>query len=40
MKLLYSQFGISENVMNGTADEEEMAIYYDRVLNPIMASIS
>ena len=40
MKLLYSQFGISENVMNGTADEEEMAIYYDRVVNPIMASIS
>ena len=37
MKLLYSQFGISEKVMTGEATEEEMMVYYDRVVNPIMA---
>lgn len=40
MKLLYSQLGISENVMNGTATEEEMITYYDRTINPIMAAIT
>ena len=40
MKLLYSQFGISEKVMTGEATEEEMMVYYDRVVNPIMAAIT
>ena len=40
MKLLYSQFGISENVFNGTATEEEMLNYYDRIINAIMAAIT
>ena len=39
MKLLYSQLGMSENVMNGTANEEEMMLYYDRTINPIIAAI-
>ena len=40
MKLLYQQFGISERVMSGEASEEEMMVYYDRVVNPILASIT
>lgn len=40
MKLLYSQFGISEKVMTGDASEDEMMLYYDRVVNPIMAAIT
>ena len=40
MKLLYSQLGMSENVMNGTANEEEMMLYYDRTINPIVAAIT
>lgn len=40
MKLLYSQLGISENVFNGTANEEELLNYYDRTINPINSALA
>ena len=33
---LYGQMGVSENVLNGTASEEEMLNYYNRTLDPIL----
>lgn len=39
-KLLYSQLGMSEEVMNGTANEEQMNLYYARTIEPIMAAIA
>lgn len=35
-KLLYSQLGLTEDVMNGTADEEAMLNYYNRTVEPIL----
>ena len=32
--------GVSENVLNGTANEEEMLNYYNRTLEPILSSIT
>jgi hypothetical protein len=37
--LLYSQLGITEEVMNGTADEKTMINYYSRTIEPILDSI-
>ena len=37
---LYGQMGVSENVLNGTANEEEMLNYYNRTLEPILSSIT
>ena len=37
--MLYSQLGITENVFNGTANEEEMLNYYNRSIEPILSSI-
>lgn len=37
--MLYSQLGITEEVMNGTADEKTMTNYYDRSIEPIIAAI-
>lgn len=38
-KLLYSQLGITEEVMNGTADEKTMLNYNNRTLSPILTSV-
>lgn len=38
-KMLYSQLGITEEVMNGTADEATMINYYNRSIKPILAAI-
>lgn len=38
-KMLYSQLGITEEVMNGTADEKVMLNYYNRTIEPIVAAI-
>ena len=38
--LLYSQLGLTEGVMNGTASEEEMRNYMDRVIEPVCDAIS
>lgn len=38
-KMLYDQLGITEEVMNGTADEAAMINYYNRSIEPIIRSI-
>lgn len=37
--MLYSQLGITTEIMNGTADEKVMANYYSRTIEPIMSAI-
>lgn len=37
--LLYSQLGISETILNGTADEQTMLNYYNTTIEPILAAI-
>lgn len=39
-KLLYGQLGITETVMDGTADEKTMLNYYNRTIEPICSAIS
>lgn len=36
---LYSQLGITKNVLEGTASDEEMTNYYDRTIEPIVSAI-
>ena len=36
--LLYGQLGITDTVMNGTADEPTMLNYYNRTIEPILAA--
>lgn len=38
-ELLYSQLGITEEVMNGTADEPTMINYYNRSIEPILTAL-
>lgn len=38
-KLLYSQLGLTEDVMNGTADEKAMINYFNRTIEPIVDAI-
>ena len=38
-RMLYSQLGITEGVMDGTADEETMLNYYSRTVEPIISAI-
>jgi hypothetical protein len=37
--LLYNQLGLTEEVMNGTADEAAMINYFNRTINPIVQAI-
>ena len=37
--LAYSQLGITQEVMNGTADEAAMTNYYSRMIEPIVSAI-
>lgn len=37
--LLYSQLGISETILNGTADEQTMLNYYNTTIEPILSAI-
>lgn len=37
---LYGQMGVSENILNGTAEEKEMLNYYNRTLEPILSAIT
>jgi hypothetical protein len=39
-RMLYSQLGISEAILNGTADEKELLNYYNRIIGPIASAIS
>lgn len=38
--LLYSQLGITAEIMNGTADEKTMNNYYNRLIEPILSAIA
>jgi hypothetical protein len=38
--MLYGQLGITDSVMNGTADEPTMINYYNRTIEPILAAIA
>lgn len=38
-KMLYSQLGLTEEVMNGTADEKAMINYFNRTIEPIITAI-
>lgn len=38
-KLLYNQLGLTEEIMNGTADEATMLNYYNRTVEPVVAAI-
>lgn len=38
-KTLYAQLGITEEIMNGTADENAMNNYYSRTIEPILSAI-
>lgn len=38
-KELYAQLGITQEVLNGTADEKTMLNYYNRTIEPILAAI-
>lgn len=37
--MLYSQLGIDQSILNGTADEKTMMNYYDRTIEPIVSAI-
>lgn len=39
-KQLYGQLGISEEVLNGTADEKQMLNYNNRTIEPILSAIT
>ena len=39
-EMLYSQLGITEEIMNGTADEKVMLNYFNRTIEPIVAAIA
>lgn len=39
MKVLYGQLGLTEEVMNGTADEKTMLNYWNRTIEPILNAI-
>ncbi len=38
-RMLYGQLGITEEIMNGTADEKTMLNYYNRTIEPILGAI-
>ena len=37
--MLYSQLGITQSILDGTADEQTMLNYYNRTIEPIVAAI-
>lgn len=39
-KMLYSQLGITEEILNGTANDEQMTNYYARTIVPIISAIT
>jgi hypothetical protein len=38
--MLYAQLGLTEDVMNGTADEKTMLNYHNRTIDPLVDAIS
>jgi hypothetical protein len=39
-EMLYNQLGMTQNVFNGTATEEEMLNYHSRTIEPIVSAIT
>lgn len=39
-EILYSQLGITQNILNGSANEQEMLNYYSRTIEPIVSAIA
>lgn len=39
MNMLYSQLGITQTILDGTADEQTMLNYYSRTIEPILSAI-
>ena len=39
MSMLYSQLGITQSILDGTADEQTMLNYYSRTIEPIISAI-
>lgn len=39
-KMLYGQLGLTEEVMNGTANEATMLNYYNRSIEPVLAAVT
>jgi hypothetical protein len=39
-RMVYAQLGISEAILNGTADEKELLNYYNRTVEPIISAIT
>ena len=37
--MLYSQLGITQEIMNGTADEKAMLNYYNRTIEPMVTAV-
>ena len=40
LQMIYSQLGLSENILNGTASEQEVLYYQDHTIDPIMNVIT
>ena len=38
--MLYSQLGITQTILDGSADEKTMLNYYNRTIEPIMSASS
>ena len=38
--MLYSQLGITQSILDGTADDKTMLNYYSRTIEPIVAAIA
>lgn len=38
-KMVYTQLGVSEKVLDGTAEEQEMLNYFNRIIEPILSAI-
>ena len=38
-KMLYSQLGLTEEILNGSADDKTMLNYYNRTIEPIVSAI-
>ena len=40
MAMLYTQFGFTAEIMNGTADEKAMLNYHNRTIEPLLAAVA
>jgi hypothetical protein len=39
-RMVYAQLGISEAILNGTADEKELLSYYNRLVEPMLSALT